>query len=170
MITVLSRVDRPPRLRSPFARAVVPVLGGIVVLALIFGVMWAIAAFRSGGENELTERLAPSTFRVGRIDSVAEEIAEEGPIVFANLALDVERPLVLDHAGDDPARGWFVYYAYPEDRDPRCAVEQVEGSAEFVDCDGRTIDVTALAPPVGVHPVVVEQRDIVLDLREATTD
>ena len=100
--------------------------------------------------------------------SVADEVAEDGPIVFAGLALDVERPLVLDHTGDDPTRGWVVYYAYPADRDASCAVDQIEGTADFVDCDGRTIDVSALAPPAGVYPEVRDRRTLSIDLRQAT--
>ena len=44
---------------------------------------------------------------------------------------------MLDHAGDDPTRGWQRLWAYPADRDASCPVEQVEGRRTFSDCDGR---------------------------------
>lgn len=168
VVSGIERVDRGPRLRSPLARAVVPVLGGAAVLGLIFLATWAIAAFRSGDDVSLSERLAPSTFRVGAVQDVADEVADNGPILFPGLNTTTgERTIVLDHAGGDPTRGWAVYFAYPADRDVRCAVEQVEGTASFVDCDDRTIDVSELAPPPGVRPVVENQRTLSIDLREA---
>jgi hypothetical protein len=145
------------------------VLGGLAVLGLIFLATWAVAAFWSGDDASLSERLAPSTFRVGAVQDVAAEVANNGPILFPGLETTTgERTIVLDHTGGDPTRGWTVYYAYPADREPRCAVEQIEGTARFVDCDDRTIDVTDLAPPPGVFPVVENQRTLSIDLRQAT--
>ena len=47
-----------------------------------------------------------------------------------------------------------------------CVVEQVPGTATFVDCDGRTIDVSQLAPPdAGVFPIVQDRTTLVIDLR-----
>jgi hypothetical protein len=68
-----------------------------------------------------------------------------------------------------PTDGWRVYWAYPADRDPTCIVEQVEGTRQFTDCDGRTIDVSELAPPdEGVFPRVEDRTTLVIDLRGAT--
>lgn len=155
------------KLRSPVARAVVPVLGGLAALTLIGLVTWGIAAFISGGGAETSERLAPSTFVVGSARNAAEIVERDGPILFPGLNTTTgERTIVLDHEGDDPATGWRIYYAHPEGRDPSCAVEQIVGTSEFVDCDGATIDVTDLAPPpAGIVPVVEDQRTLVLDLR-----
>ena len=80
-----------------------------------------------------------------------------------------ERTLVLDHDGDDPTRGWRIFYAYPIGR-PDCPVEQVIGTREFVDCDGNTITVDDLSPPEsGVFPVVENQRILYIDLVGVTT-
>ena len=37
--------------------------------------------------------------------------------------------------------GWRVYYAYPADRTSDCLVEQVKGTRNFIDCEGRTVPV-----------------------------
>lgn len=162
-------VVQPSRLRSPFTRAVVPVLGGLVVLAAIFGVTWLIAALMSGGSGSPSERLAPSTFAVGNVESIAQIVADDGPVLFPGLNTTTgERTLVLDHHGDDPTSGWRVFWAYPADRDPSCHVEQVPGTATFTDCAGRTLDVAELAPPEGVRPVVENRRSLSIDLRGAT--
>lgn len=161
-------VAQPARLGSPFARAVVPVLGGIVVLAALMGILWLSAALISRGGTDTSERLAPSTFTVGNVETIAAIVADDGPILFPGLNTTTgARTLVLDHEGDDPTSGWRVYWAYPADRDPTCPVEQTPGTATFTDCAGRTLDVIDLAPPEGVNPVVENRATLSIDLRGA---
>jgi hypothetical protein len=160
-----------PQLRSPLARAVVPVVGGLLVLALIAGVTWMIAAVITRGDAETTERLAPPTFRLGSVERRAADIAEDGPLLFPGLNTTVgERSIVLNHEGEDPTVGWVVYYAFPADRDSTCPVEQVPGTANFIDCEQRELTVDQLAPPdSGVRPIVENREQLILDLRSVTT-
>ncbi|MGB0113779.1 MAG: hypothetical protein WBP59_11210 [Ilumatobacteraceae bacterium] len=162
---------RPIQLRSPFARAVVPVLGGIAFFVVLGLATWGIAAYISRGGAEVTDRLAPTTFPIGSAQNAAQTVEEDGPIIFPGLnTLTGERTLVLDHVGDDPTRGWRIYYAFPAGRDSSCPVEQVIGTREFIDCDGVTIDVTELSPPdAGVNPIVEDQRTLIIDLRGLST-
>jgi hypothetical protein len=162
--------QRPVRLKSPFARAVVPVLGGIGFFVLLTLVTWGIAAYISGGGAEVTERLAPPRLDVGSVRNVAQLVEEGGPIIFPGLnTTSGERTLVLDHEGDDPTRGWRIFYAYPIGR-PDCPVEQVADTGELLDCDGETISVADLSPPEsGVFPVVENQRALYIDLAGVTT-
>ena len=159
-----------PQLRSPFARAVVPVVAGIAALALIGGITWAMAAYISSGDAEPNERLAPTEFTIGPVESLADEVAENGPLLFPELGTAIgTRSIVVDHTGDVAADGWRVYWAFPADREPTCVVEQVVGTRNFVDCDGRTIVVTELSPPdEGVFPRVDDRTTLVVDLRAAT--
>ena len=148
-----------------------PVLGGALVFVAIAGFTWAIAAYISDGDTGTSDRLAPSTFTIGQVESLAETVAEDGPLLFPELGTAIgTRSIVVDHEGAVAADGWRVYWAYPADRDPTCVVEQVVGTSEFVDCDGRTIDVTALSPPdEGVFPTVQDRTTLIIDLRGATT-
>ena len=158
------------QLRSPLARALIPVLGGIVVLALIFLSTWLIAVLVSGGDNA-TERLAPTEFRVGPVEQVADEIEESGPIVFPDLnTTSGTRTLVLDHEGSDPTRGWVVYWGFRAGGDPLCDVTQVEATSTFIDCTGARFEVTELAPPEGVRPRVDDRTTLTIDLRADATD
>jgi hypothetical protein len=151
------------RLRSPLARAVVPVLGGALLIALIMLATWGIAALV---KEHPSERLAPPTFTVGGVEGVADEIADRGPLLFPGLNTTTgERTLILDHRGDDPTRGWSVFWAYPADRDASCTVAQVEGTSTFTDCDGRRLDVSQLARPTNVRPVVENRKTLSIDLR-----
>ena len=163
--------------RSPFLRAVLPNIGGLIVIGLIGLLLWGFAAYISRGDAGTSDRLAPSNLRIGSVTNVADEIVAKGPILFPGLGTtDGERTVVLDHTGDDPTVGWVVYYAYPAGEDPSCAVEQVrdadgDGTREFVDCNGIAIDVSELSPPpAGVNPVVENQQMLSIDLSGVVSD
>jgi hypothetical protein len=148
----------------------VPVLGGIGVLALIGLFLWGMAAYLSG-DGSASERLAPQRLELGSVTNRANDVAEDGPLLFTELStVSGERSLVVDHEGDDPLTGWRLYYAFPPGR-PDCPVSQVPGTATFVDCDGTELDVTELSPPTDdVRPVVENQRTLYLDLRAFSTN
>ena len=160
-------VERASKLRSPFLRAVVPVVGGAIVLAAIMGVTWLIAAFISRGGADSTERLAPSVFSLGRVEFLAEEVAEDGPLFLRGFdpATEGERSIVIDHEGGDATRGWRVYWAFPADGAPGCLVEQTPGTDRFTDCGGRELGVEELAPAAGVLPIVENRTTLTIDLR-----
>jgi len=162
--------QRPVKLKSTWARAIVPVLAGIGFLVMMALITWGLAAWISRGGAEVTDQLAPTRFEVSSVQNAAEIVEREGPIIFPGLNTTTgERTLVLDHEGDDPTRGWTIYYAHPVDR-PDCPVEQVIGTRDFIDCDGTTIDVTELSPPQsGVNPIVEDQRVLYIDLSGITT-
>jgi hypothetical protein len=153
------------RLRSPLARAVVPVAAGIAFFAALFGLTWLMAGWISGNPESVTN-LGARTFEVGSVDRIAEQVAENGPILFPDLrSPDGTRSIVLDHRGENPAVGWRVFAAYPADRPVTCLVEQVASTRTFVDCDGRSLDIEALARPVDVRPIVENERTLYVDLR-----
>jgi hypothetical protein len=161
-----------PQLRSPIGRAVVPVVAGAVLIAVIGLFTWGVAAYISRGDAPTSERLAPSTFRLGDVESIAEEIRENGPLLIPGLNTTIgERSIVVNHAGSIDSQGWEVYWAYPADRTGSCIIESVRGTSTFTDCEGRTIDVTELAPPTNdVRPIVENQRTLIIDLRGVTSD
>jgi hypothetical protein len=148
-----------PRLRSPLARAVVPIVAGLVFFALLFGVTWLIAVAISGDEEGI--RIGDREFTVGRVDIVAQRIRERGPILYADLkGTEGARAIVIDH---DPnaadTEGWHVYFAYPAAVGPACLVSVDRDSGGLVDCDGRAIAVNELAPGPPAAEAVVEHGD-----------
>lgn len=157
-----------PTLRSPLARAIVPVLGGIVFFALFFLGLWGIATIING-RAEPTSEIGNKVFEVGRVDSIAESIAKDGPLLMPDLkSPDGVRSIVLDHVGNDPANGWQAYYGYPADRDATCLVTHERGSRTFTDCEGRTIQVDELKAPDEVRPIVENRKTLYIDLRGLT--
>jgi hypothetical protein len=161
-------VRRPAMPQSTLARALFPVLGGIVFFTVIGLILWGAASLLSRNPEDVSERLVPTVFEVGNTENIARIIDEDGPLLFQGLTgAEGERSIVLDHTGDNPKEGWRAYYAYPADRDPTCLVEQVRGTRQFTDCEGRTIEPEQLAPPPGVQVILGDK--VSLDLRGATT-
>ena len=154
------------RLRSPLARAVLPIVGGILFFAVLFGLTWLMAAFAT----DRTERqVVPGnrTFVVGQVTDVAKSIAKNGPILYPDLRdVNGKRSIVIEHNGTDPLKGWHVYYAYPADRSSECLVAQVKQSHTFTDCEGRILQVDQLQKPIDVTPIVEGQRTLLIDLND----
>ena len=154
-----------PQLRTPLARAVVPVAAGIVFFGVLGLFLWGIAAYISDN-SEQANNLAPATADIGNTKTYAAIIAEDGPIILPDLLqASGKRTIVLDHTGDDPQSDWVIYMAYPADRDVECKVTQIKRTRTFTDCEGRTVDVDDLAtPPEGVRPIVYPDGGLTLDL------
>jgi hypothetical protein len=167
--TRLATVEARWKERSTLSRALLPVVGGLLFFALLGLSTWGIAAVLSRNPDRVEERLAATTFEVGSIEFVAGQIDDGGPILFQGLiGDDADRSIVLNHAGDDPKRGWSVRYAFPADRDDTCKVSQVQGTADFTDCEGRTLGYDDLARPERVRPVISDV--VIIDLRGAAAD
>lgn len=154
-------------LRTPFARAVVPVAAGIAFFAVLGLILLGVAHLIARDPEQVTN-LGSRRFQVGNVERIADLIEDDGPILFPGLnTLTGDRTIVLEHEGDDPQQGWRVFYAYPADRDRDCTVEQVQRTDQFTDCEGRTLSVTDLAPPPGVFPIVEDRKTLYIDLRGA---
>jgi hypothetical protein len=167
---------RIPQLRSPLARAVVPVLAGLGVLAVMGALTWGSAVYIADNE-EPPDQFVLMEIEVGGVERVAEGIADDGPLIFHGLGERRDRSIVLDHQAGSPVDGWKVRLAEPADRDASCGITLVRGTATFEDCEGRILEFTDLAlPPDNVNPVLADnQTRLVINLRgfsptaEATT-
>ena len=148
-----------PQLRSPLARALVPVGAGLVVLGVIALATWGSAVYVANHEDP-PETFVPGEIELGGVKNLADLVEDDGPILLPGLDTTSGRhSLVVDHQASSDADGWRVYMAYPADRDESCYVVQVRQSAMFTDCKGRTLDVTQLAdPPRGVFPFLENNR------------
>jgi hypothetical protein len=142
------------------------VIGGIGFFGLLALVLWGIASLVSQNGSGATANLASNVFRPGSVQRYAAIIDEDGPVLFPDLlGTDGDKSIVLDHIGTDPMVGWRIYLGHPADRPISCKVVQVQHSSKFTDCEDRTIDVDALAPPPsGIAPVVSADGILTLDL------
>lgn len=141
-----------------------PVAAGIGFFAVLGLALWGVAALLAGNTDQAQQILVPTYQDLGRTDAIAATIEQDGPLLLPDLVGD-DRTIVVDHTGDDPQQGWAIWLAHPADRDASCRVEQVPGTRQFTDCDGRTLEVEDLAlPPVGVQPIVSDDGLLTLDL------
>lgn len=151
--------------KSPFTRAVFPIVGGIVFFAALFGVTWLMATYVTN-KTEVTTATGDRTFVVGQVADIAESIAENGPVLYPDLRDPLgKRSIVIEHNGTDVTKGWQVYYAYPADRTDACLVTQIQKTHSFTDCEGRTLTVEQLMPPIDVRPIVENKTTLLIDLR-----
>lgn len=158
-----------PNLRSPFRRAIIPIIGGIAFFAALFGITWLMAAYITNNAEEQTQS-SDRTFVVGRVTDIAQSVAENGPVLYPDLRdSNGTRSIVIEHTGDEPAKGWQVYYAYPADRDATCLVKQIERTHTFTDCEGRTLNVDQLQPPNDVRPIVENGTTLLIDMRGSSS-
>jgi hypothetical protein len=160
------RLPRPRSLRTPLARAVVPVALGLGFFAVLALLLWGVASLLSNGSTKPTTLFASKTFTPGPASAYAQEVAQDGPILFPDLlGTDGDKTIVLDHRGTDATTGWVIYLAHPADRPLSCKVTQVRHTGNFTDCNGRTISVDQLAPPAaGIRPDVSTNGILSLDL------
>jgi len=150
---------------SPFARAVLPIVGGIAFFAALFGVTWLMATYVTN-RTEVATTTGDRTFVVGQVEDIAASISENGPVLYPDLRDPLgKRSIVIEHTGSDPAKGWQVYYAYPADKSADCLVTQIQKTHTFTDCDGRTLGVEQLMPPTDVRPIVENKSTLLIDLR-----
>lgn len=99
-----------PVARGPQINARSAVLVGFtgVVIALLLGGMVVWAAQSS---DTVTIQLGDTSFDAGFIGRQSDEIAEGGPILYADAGSRGERDIYVQHIGDDPAVGWLAFEA-----------------------------------------------------------
>jgi len=151
--------------KSPFTRAVFPIVGGIVFFAALFGVTWLMATYVTN-KTEVITATGDRTFVVGQVADIAKSLSESGPVLYPDLRDPLgKRSIVIEHNGTDVSKGWQVYYAYPADRTDDCLVTQIQKTHSFTDCEGRTLTVEQLMPPTDVRPIVENKTTLLIDLR-----
>ncbi len=155
------------RLRSPVARAVVPVLAGLGVIAALFGVLWIVAVVITSNADTVQPRSGSQVFAVGRVDRLADSVAASGPILFPDLVGPAgQRPVGLAHDGTTDFDGWRVFSLRPTGNAADCLVQLDRQTKKLVDCDGRSYAVDQL-PPADRVRVIVDRDDgtLTLDLQ-----
>lgn len=112
------------RLRSPLARAVVPVLGGLAFLALLGLALWGVAALVSHNADPNDVNLGSNEFVLKSLKAKAARIAAEGPLLFPGLVGPAERePIGIWHDGDVTTSGWRVFSLVPPGGGPGCVLQ-----------------------------------------------
>lgn len=138
------------------------VLGGIfaVVLAIcvIGAVLFIVAEDESG---TIDVNLGDEVFEAIDAEEGAALVAEGGPLQFADVSGGT-RPVVLQHLGDDPDRGWFAVNVLVPGTEA-CLAQWDADEEQFRDCEGTVYpaDGTGLIR----YRTTVQDGTVTVDLR-----
>jgi len=144
--------------RNHVGRAATVALVGVVVLGIALG----LVTLALGGRNSTDLNIGDQTFQAGSAEKKAELIAESGPILYADVSGRKDRDMILQHIGDDPAKGWHAFLAAPIDKARDCTwIWQPEEELFRAKCDE---ELTAPADGKGLPQFPVKVVDGQLDV------
>jgi hypothetical protein len=133
-MSVLKRLRRPT---SPVAQALLPIVAGVAFLAVLFGGLWVAASLVSSGKANL--RVGSATFDKLRYDTLARDIAANGPRLYPSLIGTTESYLYVNHLGDDATKGWYAFNATRAGQPNKCTIVWKPVAKLFEDpCDNAT--------------------------------
>lgn len=141
------------------------IAGVAIALIAVIAVFVALAASR--GDVEIN--LGDDRFNAGNTESIANRIADDDglPALYADL-VNRDRPIFVQHLGDDPDEGWVSFGAFLPD-DPGCLVE-IDREEKIL---RNACDPQQTFPLSGdglrFYPTVVEDGDVIVDINELTT-
>lgn len=155
--------------RSHAGRALA--LAGLAVV-LAVAIAFAVALLASRGKVEV--RLGTDTFSQQNAKTAARQVAEGGPLIFADTA-GGDRDIVLQHLGNDPETGWIALAARPPGVSRGCTIQSRDRHTSFrlLDasghvtgaCDGREFPPDGAGLPT--YPVSVRDGKLDVDLNAA---
>jgi hypothetical protein len=135
------------------------ILGGIFLIVLGICIAGAVLAIASN-DPDVEVNLGDDEFELEDVDGAAERIAEDGPDIFPD-PTGGNRPIMVNHLGDDPETGWVAVLAIAPNTES-CLVQWDADDEVFRDCEGETY------PPDGEgleqFPTRVEGDSLYVDL------
>lgn len=147
------------------SRATNWILGGIFLVVLAICVVGAVLALSAGNED-IEVNLGDDEFEVPDVEGAAERIAEGGPDLYPDL-VGGNRPILLNHVGDDATEGWVAVVAIAPGTEG-CLVVWDADDEVFRDCEGTAY------PPDGegleTFPTWVEDDTLFVDLGRGPSD
>ena len=134
---------------------------GIAAVGAAVGFLLLVLWFTDRGAVEIA--LGDDTFEAGRVDIIAEEIRENGPIKYADL-IGGRQNIILQHLGDDDQVGWYAFDLIRPGQANECQLDWIDAAQEFRDsCDGTSVPPTGFGQPD--YPVEIEEGRISIDFR-----
>ena len=98
--------------RRSGGKQVLSVAIALVSVAAAVGLAWGMLALASGGDGPVKLQLGDDVFDAGNAVRQSKQIAEDGPLLFPDVAgRGQRRPLIVNHFGDDPETRWVAFPA-----------------------------------------------------------
>lgn len=93
---------------------------GIVALVLAIALAWGILKM-AGGSSSTRLRLGDDVFEAGNATRMSRQIRKDGPLLFSDVSgRGQNRPIFLNHFGDDPKTRWVAFDAVAADAPENC--------------------------------------------------
>jgi hypothetical protein len=144
----------------------------LVAIALAVTAAFGLAVLANRGSVDV--RLGDDTFVVSDAESAAEQIADNGPILYPD-AGSGDRDIYLQHLGDEPEAGWLAFAARPPRTPRECTLVWSADDEVFrlLDadserrgpCNGQ--EYPADGEGLASYPVTVRDGDLDVDLNAA---
>ncbi len=145
----------------------VAVIAGIALgVAFAIGIV-AILSAQSSGEIEV--RLGSDTFGSLDATAMADEIAENGPILFPDVGGGT-RDIWLQHLGADAESGWFAFDARRAGAERECNVTWNGATRSFDDPCAEGVSYPADGAGLDPIAVYVSDGELEIDLNDVRGD
>lgn len=136
-------------------------------IVLILAVTFFVAQAASRGDVEIN--LGDERFDAGNAEEIASRIEREDglPALYPDL-VNRDRPIYVQHTGDDPDEGWVSFGAFDPDQ-PSCLVEIDREAKVLVNACDREITYPLDGAGLRFYPTTVERGHVFVDINELTT-
>ena len=139
------------------------------LLAAGLGVAFAVALVALllvlSTRPDVKVQLGDDEFGPVDVENQAEAIERDGPVLLPDASPNRDRPIFLQHLGEDPAERWLALSARAPDAEQGCFLEWDADGGRFVDgCTGDRYP--ADGEGLTQYEVRVEDGDLFVDLRD----
>lgn len=143
------------------------VIFGIVAVAL--GVGLVVLVTRLAGTGAIDVKLGDDQFEDIDADGLAQEIDDNGPVLFADAGTG-DRDIIVQHLGEDADVGWYAFNAQVAGRARECTLVWDPDRSLFYDRCDETVTVPADGGNQPSYPISVVDGELVVDLNAAARD
>lgn len=140
------------------------IFGGVAVIAAI--VIGVVAIELGTRSNTLV--LGSTDFGDINVNRISEEIAQDGPVLFGDIASG-SRDIWLNHIGDDLGEGWFAFDTRLPGEERECFANWNPSDRTFVNtCTGAVFPENGDGLPQ--IPVFIDGVTLIIDLNGIRSD
>ena len=137
-------------------------LFGAVSLALGVGLVVLIIWWAGSGDVDV--RLGDDRFQDLDANRMADQIADGGPLLFADAASG-ERDIIIQHVGEDAGSGWYAFDARVPGQPRDCFLRWEADAGEFVDSCDESLRIDATGGTLPHYAVEVNNGELIVDLQ-----
>ena len=133
--------------------------------SLVMGVGLVLLVIWIAGSGDVDVRLGDDRFQDLDAESMAEQIDDGGPLLFADAA-NGDRDIIIQHVGNDVDSGWYAFDARIPGQPRDCFLRWEADTEQFVDSCDDTLRIDATGGTLPHYPVTVtEGGELIVDLQ-----